>query len=547
MEHALHLSAFSSWQSIIEKVIELGAEADGVPPEQFVRAALEADLAAVRREQEVATGAPEAMAMSGTAAGVAVGAISQMAKSVQLSQISFSLLLIEARVKGLLGYAWLINKLLEGLTLAFDEPPSGSAASSDQVGWPLLAIILALYAHYCNGGNRRLLVVPNLIGVNEHDIDSCVDLWSWRLTSAVADKLRIGAFPRMVMCVVTRRLTLITDHRSATEEAHKAEMEQTFGRIMSVAQGTATYMNLAPLDEAGRARYLYELLRERHGYLGDPTGVPRVLTKAVSERAAGHPKFIEELLREMINVKAVTVEHHASGSRVRAGSLDMLRSVPPPPSTQATLLQVFDCLPAPLQSILKRVSPLDYFSEGILNALDLSKAVTGRTSSMLARAVDEGLLEEVSPVPPEIKRADPGAVIAWKWCHPLMKQQIESMVLSADTRATQEAVANLNEHHEMVAKRVERARNAFRTHLHQPSLFSRTRVSLSTHFETNDPVELRKRLDAATQRCELAERRLRELQALHRRERRGSWRFLAMWRRLFNRSKLSRVDPQVKP
>ena len=92
-----------------------------------------------------------------------------------------------------------------------------------------------------------------------------------------------------------------------------------------------------------------------------------------------------------------------------------------------------------------------------------------------------------------------------------------------------------------------RARNAFRTHLHQPSLFSRTRVSLSTHLETNDPVELRKRLDAVTQRCELAERRLRELQALHRRERRGSWRFLAMWRRLFNRSKLSRVDPQVKP
>ena len=210
----------------------------------------------------------------------------------------------------------------------------------------------------------------------------------------------------MVLCAVTRRLTLIHDHRSATEEQHKADMEATFPAIMDAAHATSTFMNLSPLSEEGRSRYLVELLKERHGYLGDAADVPSTLVESLSQRAAGHPKFIEELLGEMVKAKVVTVVHSdGHGSRIKVRSFDHLGRVPPPPSTEATLLQVFDCLPAPLQSVLAKVSPLDCFSEGVLAALGLPAAVMERATHLLARAVRRACQEE-RPALLEAKSAD---------------------------------------------------------------------------------------------------------------------------------------------
>ena len=505
VEHALRLPAFCAWLTIVDNVIRLGAAADSVSATDFVREALRADQLAVQQPQEQRR-------QNGAACAATEPAFN-------LDQVTLSLPLIETRQRGLLGSAWLLNILLadagtdagseEELALHFDSP--FDIDPHMQVGWPLLAMILAIFTHYSNGGHRRTLVIPHLIGENENDIESCVDLWSWRLAAAMSDLLRVGALPRLVMCAVTRRLTLITDNRSATEEAHKAEMEHAFRTIMDAAQDTATFMNLAPLEPEGRARYLFELLRAHHGYLGDREGVPDTLVEAISQRAAGHPKFIEELLREMIKTKAVVVEQSSTGSRVRSASMGVLQAVQLPPTAQATLMQVFDCLPAPLQSVLKRVAPLACFSEGVLASLGLPAAIMERVSSLLARAVSEGLLQTVYVIPAELKSMDPSAALAWRWCHPLMRYQIESMVLASDREATCKAIAELTEHHHQVAKRVERARTAFRTMRASPSPFSR----MSSHYEDDAALgvdELRKHLAAMRQRCERAERQLKELQ-----------------------------------
>ena len=76
-----------------------------------------------------------------------------------------------------------------------------------------------------------------------------------------------------------------------------------------------------------------------------------------------------------------------------------LRSVALPQKMKATLLQQFDSFPQGLQVMLKKVSPLQNFSEGMVVHLGLAENILPLISLFLAAAVEEGILEELAVVP----------------------------------------------------------------------------------------------------------------------------------------------------
>ena len=93
------------------------------------------------------------------------------------------------------------------------------------------------------------------------------------------------------------------------------------------------------------------------------------------------------------------------------------RSLPPPPRLHRPSPP-----PRRVQVLLKEVSPLRAFSEGIVVHLGLPDNIVKRLGLWFAAAVDEGILEILEPIPPEVLAADPGAKQAWGWLQLLMKQ-----------------------------------------------------------------------------------------------------------------------------
>ena len=589
VDRALQLEPFGAWKQIVRQLLEAGAHDHGVSATEFVRAALVEDSKEVARlgSQGQADGPPATG--SRAAAATAAGAMATAAAAANRLRMAAWLQLAEARQSNLLENAWLLGELLDdssadqedgdvgakgtsdgapaaaeggtggarpGLVLEFARPEH--AESVEQVGWPLMAILLALFKHYCRVSERRLLVLPILQPLNADDLDSSVDLWSWRLTSFLSELAERGQVTRMVVCVATRRLRLVHSGRMGEgETTSKHENEAHFQALVEMARRTATLMSLQPLDKDARDRYLHQVLTERHDFRGGPEGVPEVLRLVMSERAAGHPTHIEDLLKSMLEHSAVQLEeHHNHGQRLIVQPLAKLRGVPIPPQMEATLLQQFDALPALLQSMLKRVSVLDAFSESMLAALGLEVEARERTAHLLSIAVSEGLLEVVTPIPAEVLEADPSATKAWRWLQMLMKDEISSNVLAADKVRVLSQVAQLKRYHADMESRVERARSALHRfhvstantnggtsqHASQPSsarsngkrrssaglssfFGSRRKFSTSTNSSPSTPAtsfsrrevakltdvgELKQQLYAAIERAEQAERRLRE-------------------------------------
>jgi len=163
----------------------------------------------------------------------------------------------------------------------------------------------------------------------------------------------------------------------------------------------------------------------------------------MSERAAGNPKYIETMLRELEKSGKLQLELddlHGGGMIVSPVSIEELRAVPAPAKMKATVLQQFDTLEAELQRVLKLVSPLQAFSEGMLVDVGLPRSVFKRLAQIFAHATDEGILEPVTPPPREVLAADPSAKQAWRWLLQLMREEVLSSLLHSERQMVERQV-----------------------------------------------------------------------------------------------------------
>ena len=79
------------------------------------------------------------------------------------------------------------------------------------------------------------------------------------------------------MCIVSR-MSLFAESTREVEE------------IKDLSKSFASFVVLEPFDEPARLKYLYDVLRKRHGFEGELTDLPQHLIRYVSETAAGVPK-----------------------------------------------------------------------------------------------------------------------------------------------------------------------------------------------------------------------------------------------------------------
>ena len=448
-----------------------------------------------------------------------------------------ALKLFEARRLGLLAHAWLLNEMRPSGAPALDfaRPEDGEEASSE-IGWQLVAMIVACLRHYVTGGGhgalgRRLVAVLHLqTGTNR---DTAVSIWTWRTAAAVCELCAQRQLPRLIMCVAMRRQSLIHVHSSAWEEAILSDIEASYGAIVSSAEATSTLLNLQPLTFDARERYVYEVLKERHGFSGGRSGVPSVLLNMVSERAAGHPKHIEDVIQSYFDAGAIAISERASGAVVTTRGVEVLRRVMLPRKMRATLLQHFDALEGSLQTLLKVVSALDSgWSEGIIAALGLPQEVTSRAAHLLSLAVADGLVEEVPPVG-LIAAADPGAKRAWRWTHMVMREQVLEQVLEVQRERVLRIFDELIEYHERIARRVERAQSAFRRmhSEHRSGWTTSTRTSISEASSASRLKDELAEVDLISDVAELRQRLKKALTASDGATARGASRLLRLRRR----------------
>ena len=102
-----------------------------------------------------------------------------------------------------------------------------------------------------------------------------------------------------------------------------------------------------------------------------------------------------------------------------------------------------------MRSSLSRAAspPLESFSEGMLCTVGLPTHVYSRLTQWFSRATDEGILEELAVVPPDVLAADPGAQRAWCWLLKLMREQVLGSVLQAEREKVESSVLELRAYH----------------------------------------------------------------------------------------------------
>ena len=96
------------------------------------------------------------------------------------------------------------------------------------------------------------------------DRDSNVDVWSWRTALAVAQEVRAGRLPQLILVIASRPISLVQEIRSAWRDHLNHEIERNFYELVTEAEVTGSYMLLKPLPAAARDRYILEVLRTKH-------------------------------------------------------------------------------------------------------------------------------------------------------------------------------------------------------------------------------------------------------------------------------------------
>ena len=83
----------------------------------------------------------------------------------------------------------------------------------------------------------------------------------------------------------------------------------------------------------------------------------------------------------------------------------------------------------------------------MLCTVGLPTHVYSRLTQWFSRATDEGILEELAVVPPDVLAADPGAQRAWCWLLKLMREQVLGSVLQAEREKVESSVLELRAYH----------------------------------------------------------------------------------------------------
>ena len=131
------------------------------------------------------------------------------------------------------------------------------------------------------------------------------------------------------------------------------------------SQELGTILELRPLPKPLLASYVFELLSlPPFNFEGRRENVPDALTRCLHERVAKWPKWVSEMLHAMQSSGKLRLE--AGGTAVVCAPIEELMAVPFPASLKATLLRLFESLPTRLQRVLQLASPLEAFSEDML-------------------------------------------------------------------------------------------------------------------------------------------------------------------------------------
>jgi len=289
-------------------------------------------------------------------------------------------------------------------------------------------------------------VVLQLKRDTSRDLD--LDSWSWRTALQISHEIAASRMRQVVLCIVTRQMNPIQD---VWRETAVREIGEIFSDLTTEATRTRSLLKLLPLPTHARERYLVQVLRERYGYSGEVQGVPQSLLDFVSERTAGNPKYIEEMLQELHGQDMLQFElddqgDEGGGMVVLPISDEDLRAVPNPPKMVGTVLQQFDTLEPQLQRVLKTVSPLMAFSEGMLVDVGLPSSLVRRLAHLFSVATDEGILEPCHQVPTDVLKADPNAKQAWRWLLLLMREEVLASVLHAERDRVEKKMAELVEY-----------------------------------------------------------------------------------------------------
>ena len=364
--------------------------------------------------------------------------------------------------------AWLLNALVPEPTAPgaaaaaaaapplLPPPPEEEAAmaldlSYEAQGRLVQAMIVAMLRTL--SAKKRLMVLLHLqTGTSR---DQAVDLWSWRTAQLIAAESHDSRM-RVMLSIVTRPVMLHVREPGAVGFSElDAEIDRIFAALTAFAERTQSHLKLKPLDLRQRNCYLLDVLRERYHFSNERSdGVPLALIDFMSERAAGNPKFIEETLAELFKsgvIELAVDDLGDCGGGMHIDPMDVtieqLREVPAPAKMKAAVLQQFDSLEPVLQRVLKLVSPLECFSEGMLSTLQLPDHIVPRLTQLFNRATEEGILEHLRDVPDDVVGADPGAKQAWGWLMHSMREFVLASLLQSEREMVMQKMAELREYH----------------------------------------------------------------------------------------------------
>ena len=204
---------------------------------------------------------------------------------------------------------------------------------------------------------------------------------AWKVAHALAheacnrDGSRQGAKRQpysLLMCIVSR-MSLFAESTREVEE------------IKDLSKSFASFVVLEPFDEPARLKYLYDVLRKRHGFEGELTDLPQHLIRYVSETAAGVPKHIENLVAALFDKEQLRIEiaDAAAGGHKSLVTADpeSLANTPVPAKIRAAAVRSYENLTPRHQLLIKLFSPLDAFSirmiQGLLQRMMTEKKTSG--------------------------------------------------------------------------------------------------------------------------------------------------------------------------
>tara|TARA_B110001452_G_scaffold69193_1_gene55822 strand:+ start:2527 stop:6096 length:3570 start_codon:yes stop_codon:yes gene_type:complete len=470
--------SFSAWREVVGSLLQKSKAAVTMGQAELVKLALAAEEAYQEKNGDSRKDSRDTPRSPRVSLGRAERATFSE-KAANVSTVS------EPPVRGmeLVKRAWLLNELLDEKHTVLVQPTKDDAPMSlTDCCWYVQAMIVGLL-RFVSCGGQGLVGQASMVLIHMQTGTSAtqrVDLWSWRTASALSTQCAAGKM-NMLFAVVTRQQTpLSQDESSDSRYDVHVELHRRFEDLSLDAEQSSSKIVLYPLGVKERDRYMVEVLKAKHGYPGELSGVPEDLRQFMSERGAGNPKYIKEMLDAVkdagmleFEVPGLDVDEEVTEPRVKPLKRAELLTVPTPSKIKGTVMQQFDTLDTALQMALKVASPCYFFSVGMFADVGLPPHVVKSLTRCFTTAVDDGILEEVSPVPHEVASADPGATRAYGWLLHVMREAVLASLLHSERERVEQKIQQLQQYAIQKAQRQASTRlslNSFKPLASQQSL-----------------------------------------------------------------------------